>query len=142
MFVSWASFMVTSIPKVPRYILLLKNCCYRIHTAALLLPVMVMPPIISILQAACSILLAQNSFVFGSFNEKRTALDEQAFLAGEPISKSLRPLNNYYFSIFGKYFKEGSSLPSKWFSTRLEHCVRQKTLDHLAGMDIKPTPLG
>ena len=46
----WTSFMITSIPKMPRYIMLLKNCCFRIHTTAVMIPAFVVPPITAVVQ--------------------------------------------------------------------------------------------
>ena len=127
--------MITSIPKVPRYILLLKNCCFRIHTAALLLPLMIFPPILSILQTVSTILLAHNSFLSDSFNHKLNGIDATVLTDGASLSNSLKPLDNYYATVYGSLLERNSGLQRTWFSTRIENCVQQETVDKLTGTD-------
>ena len=126
--------MMTSTPKVPRYILLLKNCCFRIHTAALLLPLMIFPPILSILQTVCTVMLAQNAFLADSFNHKLNEIDDTVLTSGSSLSNSLQPLNNYYSTIYGSLLQQKPGLARTWFSTRIENCVQQETLDKITGM--------
>lgn len=53
----------------------LSNVCYRVHGVFLLLPILLFPPIISLLQLISTILSATNSTKLDEFNVKYSEIN-------------------------------------------------------------------
>ena len=56
--------------KLPRFVVLLQNWCYRIHAFILMIPMLLLPPVHSILILVSTILKTYNGSVVDEYNSK------------------------------------------------------------------------